>query len=56
MLAYREIARSAVLLASSLARSVSALGCSSATGSVDGTRAVQWQILCDQLLGSVCNI
>ena len=57
MVAYREIAQSAVFLAGMLARSVSHLSCIPADGSIDGTAVmVQWQLLSNQLLTSVCNI
>ncbi|CAM0946936.1 unnamed protein product [Alopecurus aequalis] len=57
MLAYREAARSAVVLASSLGRVVSPISCFPVSGNLDSTAAViQLQILCNQLMSSLYNI
>uniref|UniRef100_A0ACD5ZBA1 Uncharacterized protein n=1 Tax=Avena sativa TaxID=4498 RepID=A0ACD5ZBA1_AVESA len=55
MIAYRSLARSAVVLAVSFARSFGPASRPDVVGSV-GTESSQWQTLCNQLIASVCDI
>ena len=55
MLAYRELARSAVIFAASILRT-SGLNHVGSTGSViDVNVAAQWQVLYSQLVSSTCR-
>ena len=57
MVAYRELARSAIVLAVSLARSANPASYGRASGSLGFPSEVsQWQTLCNQLISYVCDM
>jgi hypothetical protein len=57
MQAYRDLARSAVVLAVSVSRLGAPLSCDGLDGCVGPvSESACWQILCNQLIASVCNI
>jgi hypothetical protein len=57
MQAYRDLARSAVVLAVSVSRLGAPLSCDGLDGCVGPvSESACWQILCNQLIASICNI
>ena len=55
MLAYREVARSAVFLAASIAQAAVSSRFVGTNTVIDVDDVAQWQLLCSRLLSSACN-